>query len=48
MAGKGGDFADRPALPVIEGVPEIDLVETVPVGGDHFVGDAGKGEVAYL
>jgi hypothetical protein len=39
MTSQRCDFADRFLLPVAVGVPKVDLVETVPVGCDHFVGD---------
>lgn len=48
MTGQCGDLSDGPVFPVIKGVPEIDLVEAVPVGCDHLVGDTGEGEVADL
>ena len=48
MAGQGCDLAHRFLLPVVAGVPEVDLVETVAVGGDHFVGDLGEEKVANL
>jgi len=37
MSSQSGHFVDGLVLPVPTRVPQVDLVQTVPMGCDHFV-----------
>ena len=48
VTSQSGNLTNWFLLPVATCVPQVYLVQTVPVSGDHLIGNLRKNEIAYL